>query len=530
MDMLSSTQSILSSTFLGPIKAFRRKYIPLLLVYFAYGFQGVSSVALTFWEKESLGLSISELASLGVWLSIPWTLKMILGQWVDNVSIFGSRRKSYIALGSVLMTFGYLVLIGLMTNSPLVMWMGSNYTIYLVASLLSVFGFLIQDVTADALSTEVVDRYYNRRLGLKMKKTDAALKQELAMVQILGRLSLMLAGVLAAYLSGVLATIFETEPYRVVVISLVIPIISLMGAFLIPWKEVDFSKSTVFHKGVLGGGIFYGFIILFFALLGSWVGNVSGMMGDVLGWMNRYSQELTVLFSFGILFTMLKWVLADEKKDTVRQIFCVLLALFLFRATPSVGPGFSWWSIDVLGFDRAFFGTIRLVGAIIPLFLLWFSSDFISRKPVRTVLVLLVWFGALFSLPELGLYNGIHQWLGVSPKFVILADTVLESPLLHISMIPMLSLIAFYAPSHMRATWFALAASFMNLALSVGGLLTKYLNEIFVVTQAVLNDAGEVIQPANYSSLGMLMVVKILLGIVIPLIGIYVFLGTKDKV
>ena len=53
------------------------------------------------------------------------------------------------------MTLGYLALIGLMTQSPLVMWMGGNYTVYLVASLLSVVGFLIQDVTADALSANL---------------------------------------------------------------------------------------------------------------------------------------------------------------------------------------------------------------------------------------------------------------------------------------------------------------------------------------------------------------------------------------
>ena len=48
-------------------------------------------------------------------------------------------------------------------------------------------------------------------------------------------------------------------------------------------------------------------------------------------------------------------------------------------------------------------------------------------------------------------------------------------------MIPLLTLIAFYAPPGHRATWFALMASFMNLALVAGQLQTKYLNQIFVV-------------------------------------------------
>ena len=43
-------------------------------------------------------------------------------------------------------------------------------------------------------------------------------------------------------------------------------------------------------------------------------------------------------------------------------------------------------------------------------------------------------------------------------------------------MIPLLTLIAIYAPAGHRATWFALMASLMNLALVAGELQTKYLN------------------------------------------------------
>ena len=45
-------------------------------------------------------------------------------------------------------------------------------------------------------------------------------------------------------------------------------------------------------------------------------------------------------------------------------------------------------------------------------------------------------------------------------------------------MIPMLTLIALYAPAGHRATWFPLMASLMNLALVAGQLPTKYLNEL----------------------------------------------------
>ena len=71
-------------------------------------------------------------------------------------------------------------------------------------------------------------------------------------------------------------------------------------------------------------------------------------------------------------------------------------------------------------------------------------------------------------------------------------------------MIPLLTLIAYYAPAGHRATWFALMASLMNLALVAGQLQTKYLNEIFVV------DRG------HYDALGPLLITVVGIGFVLP--------------
>ena len=57
-------------------------------------------------------------------------------------------------------------------------------------------------------------------------------------------------------------------------------------------------------------------------------------------------------------------------------------------------------------------------------------------------------------------------------------------------MIPMLAWIANSAPANLKATYFAVMASFTNLALSASQLGTKYLNQIFVVTREV-RDAAE---------------------------------------
>ena len=67
----------------------------------------------------------------------------------------------------------------------------------------------------------------------------------------------------------------------------------------------------------------------------------------------------------------------------------------------------------------------------------------------------------------------------------------------------------------------------MNLALTASGLLTKYLNEIFVVSRKVVQN-GVVVSHANYSELGYLMILVTLINFIIPILVIY-FLMIKKR-
>ncbi|MGL1311224.1 hypothetical protein ACSTKO_24730, partial [Vibrio parahaemolyticus] len=66
----------------------------------------------------------------------------------------------------------------------------------------------------------------------------------------------------------------------------------------------------------------------------------------------------------------------------------------------------------------------------------------------------------------------VDQWtehvFGFGAHTIVLIDSAAASPLDQLSMIPLLTLVAIYAPSGHRATWFALMASLMNLALVAG--------------------------------------------------------------
>ena len=85
-----------------------------------------------------------------------------------------------------------------------------------------------------------------------------------------------------------------------------------------------------------------------------------------------------------------------------RAILFTGIIIFAFRATPSVGDGYFWWTLDVLKFDEAFYGTLRQTAAILALVALWMFSKQLTEYSVTKVLFWLVVAGSILSLPNIG--------------------------------------------------------------------------------------------------------------------------------
>jgi MFS family permease len=473
----------LEAALLTPIRAIRLHYLPLLMIYFAYGALGIVAVAQDFWVKAALTLTPADLAALAVWLGLPWAVKMVFGELVDAVPIFGSQRRIYVFIGAALIALGLLLLAAAAAGTfPTV----HPNTIYIASQLITVTGVVLQDVVADAMSTEVVSRHE----ADGTPRPEADVTRDLGMVQVLGRLALSLGIFAVAGLSGFLAQ--HLGYTTVFLIGLVIPLISITGALLV---RLETSETRDIDWRILGGGLAFGVTVTAIA--------VAGLPA---------AQEIVFLVSIVIIVAMLKRVIAHVPLEAQRHIVIAAIIIFVFRATPSVGQGYTWFSIDVLGFDQAFFGVLQQIGAAIGLAAAWLLADAVTRQPVVRVLLWLTLFGGVLAIPNLILVTGAYEWtdrvLGMGARSIALIDAAAQSPLAQVSMIPLLTLVAVNAPAGHRATWFALMASLMNLALVAGSLQTKYLNLLFPV------DRGA------YGELALLVAIVFAIGLVVPLAAI----------
>ena len=492
---MAKLKTTLEAALFSPIKAFRLRYLPLLMIYFAYGASTFTGIAESFFVKERLGLDTIALLSLAVWLTLPWTVKMVLGQLVDSVKIFGSTRRAYIFIAAAFLATGSLLMAGLAGRWAMVVNLASDKTLYIAASLVTVIGTVLQDVVADAMSIEVVERE---------GRSEADIRRDLAMVQLLGRLALSVALFSVAGLGGWLTQIYSDE--TIFLLALIIPILSISGCLFI---KLGKSPPKPIHWTILGGGILYGSVV------------------TLMGLFDFPHHQVVIFFlSLGVVLFLLSRCLEHLAAHEIQMMASALLIVFVFRAMPSVGPGLQWWQIDVLGFDKAFFGTLAQIGAGLSILGMWFFAKPMTEKPIAVIFTFLTLISFSLSLPILGLYHGLHEWtqlhLGFGARTIALLDTALLSPFAQMSMVPMLVFIARYAPRGNNATWFALMSSLMNLALTGSSLLSRTLNHIWVVHREIKDAAGHIITAADYSQLGALLWCVTGVGLIVPLIFVFV--------
>lgn len=466
-----------------PVRAMKAAYVPFLAVYFAFGLTGITSIATMFWTKDVLQFTPAQLALAGFWAGVPWTLKMLFGQFVDVRPILGSPRCAYIFIGAGLVALGYVANAGLAGDWEFITNLASPVTIFFLAGVMIAAGLVIQDVTADAMTSE-------------MNTGD---EHDARSIQVLGRIAIASGGIVAAFFAGTVAQIFSYE--TVFLLACGIPAISVLGAIF--WKQKEVIRSDWNYPILFGGFGFALFVILVSA---------SGVPG---------SAEIVFTGNVVAVAAFLYFLGRTLDRNEALALLATGAAVFVFRAMPSAGAGVTWWQVEVLGFDREFLGRLQLIGGVFGLVGLVLAARSLRNYSISVVLSFVTIVGTILTLPVIGMYFGLHLWteehLGFGARSIALIDTAIASPFGHIAMVPMLALIAMVSRRGNPATWFALSASFMNLPLATAELLTKWLNQTWTVTQTRYDATGAVLAAGDFSNLGMLLIITTAMGLIIPL-------------
>ncbi len=527
----------IDSTLIDLGRQFKWTYLPPLMIYLAAGISGLTGIVGTFFVKDYLNLSAAFLAGLGFWAGIPWALKMPLGHLVD---LIWNKKNYMVFVGASLISLSLIIMYGLIIHTE---WMSSILSVetwFVISVLLAPIGYVVQDVVADAMTVEAVPLVDDS--GNKFSRDEIKLMH--TTMQTLGRFAIIGGTVLVALANVILFKgVDELEQIdkislygSIYIYALIIPIVSVLGIFLASYLknqkkrklieqglegDQDYapSEKTEVNWWILGGSLVF---VIFTLGIGSFK--------------VPFAQEIVFLGSMAIILFLMNKLVKELPQDLRLTVVGTAIIIFIFRAMPGPGPGLSWFEIDVLEFNEQFFSVLSLIASVLTLVGIILLRPFMANNSIARIIVILSVAGAILFLPSVGMYYGFHNWTSsitngvVDAKFIAILNTALESPLGQVSMIPLLAWIAKNAPSHLKATFFAVFASFTNLALSASALGTKYLNEIYVITREVKDKVtNAILTTADYSDLGILLITVTLITLIIPIVFVVIIQKTRFK-
>jgi len=392
--MSSGVSKWLDETVFDLVRNLRWSYLPPLMVYFAAGVAGLTSVVGAFFVKDYLSLSASFLAGLTFWAGLPWVLKMPIGHLVD---LIWRRKAALVLIGAGLIAASLLIMYALITDRDAMAELLPVNVWFVASALLAPSGYMIQDVVADAMTVEAVPSHDANGVPL----SDDAIKRAHTTMQTLGRFAIIAGFVGVAFVNifmfadiEAMSTFEKVDAYgRIYAFALMIPVISISGVAIaalqkrkraaalrasgLPESRIDAlvyapGEETKPDWAIFGGGI--AFVALSLGLGAS----------DL-----KYGAELIFAATLGVVLYLIHRLTRALAPRQATALIGTAIIIFVFRAVPLPGPGLTWFEIDVLGFDERFLSILSLITSCLTLVGLIALRPMMARWPIARIVALL---------------------------------------------------------------------------------------------------------------------------------------------
>ena len=201
--------------------------IAILTVYFVQGALGLARLGTSFFMKDQLHLSPTEVAAIGGITSLPWLIKPLYGFLSDTFPIYGYKRRSYLIISGIIGCLSWLSL-GTFIDSTLST---------VIAITIGSASVAISDVVVDSIVVERSRNYQNNDDNNKSGDLQSVCWGSSAV-----------GGILSAYFSGSLLQILS--PQEIFKITAIFPLlVSIVSLFIIEAKdETAMNMSTRFNN------------------------------------------------------------------------------------------------------------------------------------------------------------------------------------------------------------------------------------------------------------------------------------------
>ena len=290
-------------------------------VYFIQGAVSLAGVAMTFYQKEDLHLTIGQVALLGSVSLIPWSIKPLYGLMSDRLPIAGLRRKPYLFLSGILASGGYASM-ALFVHG----FQGAA-----LAVCASAMGIALSDVIVDGIVAE-----------------QSRTQKEAGKLQSICRAALLAGAFVVAYASGILVE--EFGPRKVFLMTAILPLgTTIFSLFLsehvLPSTHFDLRGTWRKFRGSLNAPLLWSALFLFiWRATPNSGGAFSYFLIDELHFSPEFFGRLALIsHATSILMVLVfrKFLLSIPLK----KLFFWVIILSVVLSLPTLGLVYGWYKI-----------------------------------------------------------------------------------------------------------------------------------------------------------------------------------------
>jgi folate/biopterin transporter len=427
--------------------SFQWNKVPLLSVYFVQGALGISKIATTYFLKDNLHLSPTEVAEIMGIISLPWVVKPLYGFISDGIPLFGYKRKSYLVL-SGLVGFTSWIALGTIVDDSL------GTIIALTTGSLSI---AVSDVIVDSVVVEE-----SRKPSID-NSDDFAVSDQLQHSSSAGDLQSLcwgtaaVGGILSAYFSGSLLQFLTAR--QIFQITGTLPLLTSLTSLFINEQKMNNTNNLD---------------------VSSLIRNLRNQILKLIETMNNPAIYLPVFF------------------------------IFIWQSTPSPDSAMFYFTTSQLNFQPEFLGRVRLVASIASLMgvgvFRWKLKDTSSKSIILWSTIA----STLLGLTPILLVTHYNRFLGIPDQAFSLVDTAVLTVLHQVAFMPTLVLASSLCPPGIEGTLFASLMSIYNAAGVIsneaGATLTSALN----INENSYNNLPLLILTCSLSSLIPLLFISLL--------------------
>ena len=483
-----------------------RNAILAMAVYFVQGAVAVSGLAEFLLTRNAFHFTWIEISLLAALSVLTWSIKPIYGFLTDLLPLFGSRRKNYLIIASLLpvLGYGYLTLFG------------TSFLPIAVALIVANIGLGFADVIVDGLiverSTPKTVGWYqaicwrSKGVGIFFAALFSGILLERtvfsSLLQNTALPDFLMSHFPLAFPEGlVVAGLNMLDIRAIFFITALLP----LGTFIFSlFLDEDRAPSALVEKGRREIPKTYLIsALLAFIMTATVLIGLYSLKTPLLSFIaNDALSSLSIVLIWILWIAFYAMHLVREKMASMTLLYSALF-LFLWQFTPSFGAPWSNYYLNTLKLSQEKLG---LLSSLQPL--AWVIGSFIyvrflDRLPMKKVLLGTVLIASFLSLsqlavatPEIGnqigavslikylasavlfpsyfLVYGLGAFHEVMNQSAILNLDAVLTFFLHImyivSFLPLLKLAALVTPKGVEATNFAVLMSVMNLGTAFGAV------------------------------------------------------------